>query len=118
MANLNDILSGAQGGQATAVLGREFGLTPSKLKLPLRHFFQPSRRGSSERQPHRMASPTDLRSWRNRTICRRCNDPKLPSRSRGGAPETTCSPSFLVRPRSVARSQIELRWHPASGQAF
>ncbi len=32
MANLNDILSGAQGGQAMAVLGREFGLTPEQTQ--------------------------------------------------------------------------------------
>jgi hypothetical protein len=32
MANLNDILAGAQGGQATAALGREFGLTPGQTQ--------------------------------------------------------------------------------------
>ncbi len=32
MANLDDILADAQGGQATAMLGREFGLTPEQTR--------------------------------------------------------------------------------------
>ena len=32
MANLDEILADAQGGQATAMLGREFGLTPEQTQ--------------------------------------------------------------------------------------